>query len=227
MKIVQLPSGRKGYAPDDLPPAVVEANGQTYMVGPKGELVPPVAVKPALLLQDQTAREIFAAADALACQIAVFKEWAFEQVDAYAQLLDDKYGVKAGGPKGNMTLFTFNGLLRVTVQVADRFAFGPEIQTAKKLIDECLLEWSVGSRPEVVALIQNAFRPDQEGNLNRYSILSLRKLEIADERWQRAMQAISDSERVLASARYIRVHRRRGDAQDGVWDGVSLNVATA
>ena len=198
------------------------------MVGPRGELMPPARVKGELRLQDDTVRLMFGRADELAGQISAFKSWAFAQVDTYMQLLAERYGKKPRGEKGNFTLFTFDGLLRVTVQTADRLAFGPEIQIARDIIvDDLVPEWSVGSNANLVALVQNAFRVDREGQLNRYSILGLRQIQCEDPRWIQAMDAIEDSERVIASARYIRFHRRADGRQDGQWEPVSLNLATA
>lgn len=199
-----------------------------YMVGARGELVPPANVKAELKLQDDTVRLMFDRAGQLADQIRAFKAWAFDQVDTYLQLLSERYGKSPRGEKGNFTLYTFDGLLRITVQTADRLAFGPEIQIARDIIvDELVPEWSVGSNTNLVALVQNAFRVDREGQLNRYSILGLRQIQCEDPRWIQAMNAIEDSERVIASARYIRFHRRADGRQDGQWEPVSLNLATA
>jgi len=214
---------------DQLPPGHVEGpGGIVYMVDKRGSLVLPGQIKAAVLLQDDTTRSLLARADALAAEMVAFKAWAFEIVDTYVALLAEKYGAPPRGEKGNMTLFSFDGLERVTVQTADRLAFGPEIQIAKDIIvDQLVPEWAVGSNAHLVAMVQNAFRTDSEGQLSRYSILSLRQLECADARWARAMQAIEDSERVIASARYIRFYRRAAGRQDGAWEPVSLNLATA
>lgn len=55
------------------------------------------------------------------------------------------------------------------------------------LIDECLAEWTQGARPEVVTLVNDAFRTDTKGEIRTARVLALHRLEIADERWQRAM----------------------------------------
>lgn len=213
----------------ELPPGHTLGPGDVlYMIGPKGDLVLPQNVKPALKLQDDTTRSLIARADALAAELAAFKAWAFNEVDAYLALLSEKYGGRPRGEKGNMTLFSFDGLLRVTVQTADRLQFGPEIQIAKDIIiGELVPEWSIGANAYLVAMVQSAFQVDREGQLNRYSILNLRKLDCPDPRWAKAMDAIEESERVVSSARYIRFHRRAHARHDGEWQAVSLNLATA
>lgn len=210
-----------------FPPVQEELGGVWYFKGPKGEYVPAPTVKPALKLQDETARDMFGRAVALSKSLHEFKAWAFETVDAYVSILADQFSTKVRGEKGNMTLYSFNGLVRVTVQTADRLAFGPEIQIAKQLIvDELVPEWAAGSNVNLVALVQNAFRTDNEGQLSRYAIIGLRKLEVDDDRWRQAMRAIEESERVLSTARYVRCHYRAGWKADGTWLPVSLNIAT-
>ncbi len=216
-------------AADQLPPGhEVGPGGIVYMIDKRGCLVPSAQVKAPIRLQDDTTRSLLARADELAAQMLAFKAWAFETVDTYVGLLAEKYGAPPRGEKGNLSLFSFDGMERVTVQTADRLAFGPEIQIARDIvIGQLVPEWSVGSNVNLVALVQNAFRTDAEGQLSRYSILSLRQLECDDPRWANAMRAIEDSERVIASARYIRFYRRAGGRRDGGWEPVTLNLATA
>ena len=70
------------------------------------------------------------------------------------------------------------------------------------------MDWSEGSRDEIKVLVNDAFRVDREGRINTGSVLGLRRLEIKDEKWQRAMTAISDSVRVDGSKPYIRFYER-------------------
>jgi len=208
-------------------PGWVEAHGKLFMLGPKGEYTPPDTIKPTQRLQNDTARSLFDRAKALSAELAAFKAWAFAEVDAYCALMLERYQAKAGGEKGNMTLYAYDGSIKVTVQTADRMAFGPEIQAAKALIDELVLEKSANSDDMLVVLVQDAFRTDKEGQLNRYAILALRRHDFPDPRWKRAMEAIQDSERVLSSARYIRFHERPGCDPEAIFQAVSLNLATA
>lgn len=209
----------------DLPAGTVEAHGAVHMTDAKGRLVPIALVKAADKLEDELVREMHAKAAELAATIAAFKAWAFDQVDVFAGLLAAEYQAKVGGAKGNVTLTSFDGLLKVTVQVADLIQFGAQLQQAKALVDECLAEWAADSRPELQAIVANAFRVDKAGQFNRGALFALQRLDIADERWKRAMQAITDSIRVIGSSRYVRFHRR-SNAQAS-WTAVSLDVATA
>ena len=71
-------------------------------------------------------------------------------------------------------------------------------------------------------LCKDAFDVDQQGKLNARNILRLRRLEITDERWQRAMRAIAASVFVASSKKYIRFYER--DAI-GAWKPISLDIA--
>jgi hypothetical protein len=120
---------------------------------------------------------------------------------------------------------TFDGLKKVTVQVADLIAFGSQLQIAKGLIDECLTEWSAESRVEIRAIISRAFNVEKQGQINRAEILMLLRLDIDDERWQRAMEAIRAAMRVIGSKTYVRCYER--DSQNEDFRPVTIDLAKA
>lgn len=102
-------------------------------------------------------------------------------------------------------------------------SFNESILAAKALIDECLREWSEGSRVELRAIIDNAFQVDKEGNLSLGRILPLRRINISDAKWRRAMFALDDSLQVAYSKTYLRLYKR--DSIDEPWRAVPLNVS--
>ena len=74
--------------------------------------------------------------------------------------------------------------------LGDLIEFGPELQAAKLLIDECLTQWSADSGVEIRALVNRVFQVDKEGQINRAELFMLMRTHIEDERWARAMEAI-------------------------------------
>ena len=110
---------------------------------------------------------------------------------------------------------SFDGKFKVIRAVADRIEFDERLQTAKALIDECLREWTKDSGAELRAIIDDAFQVDKKGRINSKRILSLRKLKIDNETWQRAMEAIGDAVTVTGSCTYFRFYERdeRGQYQ--------------
>ena len=211
------------FTPAQIPDGRFERGGDVFMLDAKGSPVPVDLIKPQDLLIDETVRKIMGYAVALSEQMTRFLAHTHEDIGDVEALLAQEYDVKLGGKKGNMTLMTVDGLYKVQVQVADRVDFGPELQIAKELIDECLNEWAEGSRPEIRTIVTRAFNTDKAGQINRSEIFMLLRLDIKDERWKRAMTAIRDAMRVVGTKTYVRAYRR--DSQDALWVPVPLDMA--
>ena len=188
----------------------------------KGRLVPESQIKPIDKCRDELVRELFAKAEALHKAKAEFKLAAFADIATFVELSANEYGVNLGGQKGNVTLLSFDGELRVQRAIAENIVFDERLQAAKKLIDECLREWTEGARPEIALLVQDAFRVDAAGNIRTGSVLALRRLDISDARWRRAMDAIGDAVQVVGSKSYVRFHRRDANGQ---YQAMSLDIA--
>lgn len=174
----------------------------------KGRLTPLSLVPVEELLQDDLVRRMHRRAEEIRQLLAAFRDEAFGEVEAFMQLLEQKLGSPQTSEKGNLTLTTYDGSLSMTVAVNEKLDFGPQLQVAQGMVMELLREWSADSRDEVRALIEGAFEVDQKGKINAGRILSLRRLQIADERWKKAMQAISDATKVVGSRQYVRFHTR-------------------
>jgi len=188
----------------------------------KGRLVPESQIKPIDKCRDELVRELFAKAEALHKAMAAFKLTAFTDIEAFVELSANEYGVNLGGQKGNVTLLSFDGELRVQRAIAESIVFDERLQAAKELIDECLREWTADARPEIALLVQDAFRVDAAGNIRTGSVLALRRLDIADARWRRAMDAIGDAVQVVGSKSYVRFHKRDANGQ---YQALSLDIA--
>jgi hypothetical protein len=206
-------------------PGAVEVAGRDYLRDARGALVPVEAIKPLDLLIDGQVRKIMKFAAELSEQIGRFKGHTFEDIGALQALVAQEYGAKIGGAKGNLTLTTFDGCMRVQLSMQDQFDFGPELQAAKALVDECLTEWAKESRDEIRALVTRAFQVDKEGRINRSEIFMLLRVEILDERWQRAMDAVRDSIRILGSKAYLRFQTR--PTAGAGWSSVTIDLAAA
>jgi len=133
-----------------------------------------------------------------------------------------QYGRAWGGKKGNITLTTYDGRHRLVVSISDRITFDERLQVARDLIGDCIEKWSQGSRNEIRILVQDAFQVDKAGKINTARVLGLRRLEIADPDWQKAMEAISDSIQVSGSKQYLRFYERD---EQGQYVQIPLDVA--
>ena len=193
-----------------------------YREDAKGNLIPLDNIKPIDLARDELVREIFAAVQPAARELAQAKRHAIDDVRAFVDLSAEKYGVKPS-KRGNVTLTSFDGSLKVMVAVQDVLVFDERLQAAKALIDECLAEWTQDSTPELKTIVQAAFDVDKEGKINTVKVLALRRHDIQDEKWQRAMQAISDSLHIQTTREYVRFYER--DDETGEYILINLDFA--
>ena len=189
----------------------------------QGRLVPVSMVKEIDKLRDELVKKVFRRAEEVSLALGRFKSESFSEIEAFCQLSAQEYDRTMGGSKGNITLVSYDGRFKVCRAIAENLAFDERLQVAKELIDECIHEWSGGSRPELMVLINDAFQVDRKGFVNTKRILSLRKFNIEDVRWQKAMMAINDSLTVESSSIYLRVYERvEGTDQ---WRQLSLDLA--
>ena len=147
----------------------------------------------------------------------------FGDTAAFVSTSAEVYGVKIGGKKGNVSLTTFDGRLKLTRQMADLISFDERLQAAKELIDQCLNDWTANARPELKAIVDQAFEVDQAGKISTGKVLSLRRLDIGDERWKRAMHIIGESLQCTGSKPYIRAQIRD---ENGKYQTISLDMAS-
>ena len=189
----------------------------------EGRLIPENMVKPIDRARDDLVRELVGKAKAASAVLADFKAKAFGDIGAFVEMSGEQYGVKLGGVKGNVTLLSFDGRFKIVRQIQEHLVFDERLQAAKQLIDECIQAWTEGSSDEIKALINDAFQVNKEGNINTARVLGLKRLNINDEKWLRAMQAIADSVQVAGSKPYIRIYERVGDTDQ--YQPISLDVA--
>jgi hypothetical protein len=194
-----------------------------HLTDSKGRLVPLSMVKPVDLARDRVIADLVARAHDASFALARFKLWAVGELDAFLALSAEEYGITAGGAKGNVTLISFNGLRKVTRQIQDRITFDERLQAAKTLIDECVKEWSKGSDDKIQLLVQDAFQVDQTGKISTERVLGLRRIKIDDEKWLRAMNALTESIQVESSKSYLRFYER--DTPEAQWRPISLDLA--
>lgn len=178
----------------------------------KGRWVPARLVKDVDRLRDELVRELHADAREEELRLAAFKARSMANIDAFVQLSAEKYGAQLGGTKGNVTLTTYDGRLKIVRAVADYLTFDERLQAAKVLVDECIREWTEGSRDEVRTLVDYAFQVDKAGKVSTERVLSLRRLEIDHAKWAEAMRAIGDSVQVASSKAYVRFYERIGES---------------
>lgn len=193
-----------------------------YMKDAHGNLMLIASIRPIDLAEDELVKEKVQKVLALHEQMKMLKAELLGDIEAFVQLSAERYGVKLGGKKGNVTLTSYDGAYNIKRQITEHITFDVGLQAAKSLIDGCLRDWSKDSGTELRTLVDYAFRVDKEGKLNTGAILGLRRHDFTDERWKRAMYAISESIKVTGSRAYVRFYKR--DEQDN-YQPISLDMA--
>lgn len=194
-----------------------------YWRNAQGALIPVNMVKPIDRARDDLVHELVQKATELSQLMAEFKTSAFADIAAFVDLSLEQYDTNVGGKKGNLTLYSFDGRYKVQRAIQEHLQFDERLQAARALIDECLADWTAGAAPELKAIVANAFNTDKAGNISTSRVLGLRRLDIKDERWLKAMTAIGEAVQVVGSKAYIRVYERIGDSD--MYRSIPLDIA--
>jgi hypothetical protein len=196
-----------------------------YRENHRGDLVTETSIKDIDLVRDRLTMEIVEKAKAMNKTLATLKANIFGDIAAFVELSAEQYGVKWGGRKGSVMLTSFNGRYRVIRAMSDLMVFDERLQAAKALIDECLGDWSNGANQYLITIVNDVFRVDKQGELSTSKVLGLRRHNIQDARWIRAMDAIADALQVVGTCSYLRVYERVGDTDK--YKQISLDMAGA
>lgn len=194
-----------------------------YWKDANGNLIPESKVKDIDKLRHEVVTTLCKLAEQHQAGLRAFKIFAMEEVGALVATSMEQYGVKTGGEKGNVTLMAFDGSYKLVRQMQDKIVFGEQLMAAKALIDECVHEWSQGADDNLKVMVNHAFQTDKEGKINTGRVLSLRRVDIKDEKWLSAMQAIADSMQTASTKPYVRFYKRN-DAT-GEYVAISLDMA--
>lgn len=173
-----------------------------YMENAQGCLVPIANIRPIDLARNELVKE---------------------KMEKIKALQAEMRAVKLGGVKGNVQLLSFDGKYKLCRDYGQLLTFDEGLQAAKELIDGCLRRWCKDSRPELRAVVEQAFKVDKKGRINTGAVLGLRRIEIDDPDWKEAMRAITESLQVLDSRVYVRAYERDSS---GAYQPISLDFAS-
>ena len=194
-----------------------------YLLNASGHLVPIDLISEIDKTRNDLVMDIIGKVQDLRNILADFKADTLADIGAFVELSAEKYEVKLGGLKGNITLCSFDGQYQLKLSQADIKMFDERLHAAKELVDGCIHKWTEGSRIEIKALVEHAFQTDKQGNISLARIYSLLQLQIEDEQWQQAMKALRDSMQVVSTKSYLRIyHRKEPNAK---YEQLSLDLA--
>jgi hypothetical protein len=189
-----------------------------------GHLVPIESISQWSLDEDDLVDELFAAAEQLQEQMKKFKLRTMTDIQAFTELVAERYGVRKGGEQGFLTLSSYDGQRKIQISIGRQLTFGIELAAARELVHECIRKWSEGSNPHIRALVEHAFQTDEQGKLSPSRIWELTRIEIVGEpEWEQAMKAIREAVRYEGEKPYLRFYRRQ--LPDKKWVMVGLDLA--
>ena len=196
-----------------------------YREDREGRLIPEANIRPIDLLRDQLVFDLVRQFEAQAEALRKLKAKTLSDLVEFVKLSAERYDVVLGGDKGNVTLFTFDGAYKVVRQVSDNIVFDEGLQVAKELLDKCIRRWiGEGVNPHLAVLVQDAFQVNKQGRINTGRVLGLRRHNIDDADWKKAMDAISDSVQTSHTSTYVRCYKRNAN---GEYEPISLDLAGA
>ncbi|MCU4378245.1 DUF3164 family protein [Acinetobacter haemolyticus] len=194
----------------------------SHWTNAQGYLVPIDKIKPIDKERNDLVLSIVDKARKQQEELRKFKNQTFADIAAFVQLSAEQYEVVIGGKKGNITLFSFDGKYKIVRQIQDNIKFDERLQAAKALIDQCINTWIEDSNDNIRMLINDAFSVDKEGKISTGKVLGLRRMDIKDPQWLKAMDAISDSIIVVDSKAYVRIYERD---ENGKYQPISLDFS--
>ena len=205
---------QSSFIPAEIPSGEVEVGGKLYMRDGKGALLPVEIIKDQHRLEDDIVREQFGWFLALVEQANRFRGHLFADLGEFDALIAEKYGAQKGGVKGNRTYSTIDDCFKIGIRVRDTLDFGPELQAAKSLIDECLRDWSEDASAPLRVIVNGAFNVDKEGKINKAEIFKLLRHDIDEPEWNSAMDALRDAIRVTGSRTSFEFKMRSGPGEE-------------
>lgn len=199
-------------------------NGVEYMTNGKGDLIPLANIKPIDIERDEFVREISTTWMQHINTLQDFKYKVIGDIMAFVELAAEKYDRKLGGKKGNLSLQTYDGEYSLKISMAEHKDFNEQLEIAKDIIDELVLEWSGDSNTNIVAMVNSAFDIDNNGKVSTGKIFGLMQLQINDPtgKWSQAMELIKESVKIIGSKQYVRLYKRN---EQGKYENVPLDIA--
>jgi ribosomal protein L20 len=198
-----------------------------YWEAADGSLVPESKVKDLDKARDQVVRRLVAAAREMSVQLEAFRRLTLTEIETFVEMSAATYGVVVRGAagKGNVTLTTFDGRLKVERAISERIAFDERLQVAKAAIDDCIHRWGKGANDNLKLIVNQAFSVDKAGRVSVAKVLDLRNAKIDDPQWLQAMEAVADATMRVGSATYVRFYFR--DDTTGKYVPINLSMSAS
>lgn len=182
-------------------------NSEGDWINRNGNPVPEKNIPKHLKKRDAIVTKMVKEAEKVQLQMIKAKGKIKKYAEAYSEWLTKKK-CKDVTPEGNMQLSNYSNTMQVSFYTNDIIGFDDNLNYAKALINKCMKKWSKGASNNIKIIVNNAFKVDKKGNLNRALILSLLQIEIKDKDWNKAMELIKQSIITTETRQYIKISKR-------------------
>lgn len=185
----------------------------------KGRPVPEQYINADIKKRDKLVESIIKKVAKLSGRILADKTEIVESIEKYLKELAKDNKVRENW-KGNILLYNFSQNLCVERRIDENISFDERLQMVKTTIDKWIASKLKDTDPTLSKVIAQAFSVDKQGRINSSLLLKLRKLEINDPEWKKAMALLDESIFVKSSKMALRF---RSKNDEGTWVEISLN----
>lgn len=170
-------------------------------------------------LKEDTVNELVGIADKLNAELSEFKKKAFDSMGTIYEMLLE-YSKRRDADKGNFTLTSLNGELKIEFAKQEQGKFDERAgQAEKHIIDfvERQFKEDLGTKDLITSLLER-----KKGSLDIKLVQKLYKLEdrYSDASWKEGLKLLKESWQPGESKSYIRFYRKDSN---GTWQDVVLS----
>lgn len=188
----------------------------------KGRPIPEEYIQPHDKKRDRMVESIIKRVSKLSAKLASEKTEIVAAIEKYLKELAKDNKVRENW-KGNIIIYNFSQNLCIERRINETISFDERLQMVKTTIDKWLNDRLKNIDELIAKVISQAFSVDKQGRINTAMLLKLRKLDIQDHEWKKAMELLDESIFVKSSKMALRFRTKNTDVPDGAWSEIGLN----
>ena len=188
----------------------------------KGRPIPEEYIQPQDKKRDRMVESIIKRVSKLSAKLASEKTEIVAAIEQYLKELAKDNKVRENW-KGNIIIYNFSQNLCIERRINETISFDERLQMVKTTIDKWLNDRLKNIDELIAKVISQAFSVDKQGRINTAMLLKLRKLDIQDHEWKKAMELLDESIFVKSSKMALRFRTKNTDVPDGAWSEIGLN----
>ena len=201
---------------------MAQKDNQGNWLDSKGRPVPEEYIRPEDKRRDKLVESILKRVSKLSAKLESEKTEIVDAIEKYLKELAKDNKVREGW-KGNILLYNFSQNLCIERRIDETVSFDERLQLVKTTIDKWISQKLKDTDPTLSKVIAQAFSVDKQGRINTAMLLKLKRIDIQDAEWKKAMQLLDDSIFVKSSKMALRFRSKDLSVPEGGWVEVSLN----